>query len=475
MQLFLPKISNSTAPNDVIPTRLCKIVLTNSPDYFIALINLTLKTGYFPNQFKKGVVRPLIKKSNLDPELLASYRPVTNLRFMSKVVERVVFEQIYMYLESNNLRSKYQSAFRCSHSTETALLKVFNDLLCYLDESRSVMYIGLDLSAAFDIIDHQFLFVILAKRIGLQSFVLLLIKNYLSNRSQQVIINGCLSGDVQVKTGVPQGSVLGPLLFSCYMLPLENKLKELEINYHFYADDTVLYFVFGLTLSQCMFYNTLISIQRWFSNAKLILIADKSEYIIIRKCKFVKHGLLRLPEVGNYTEQVKVVVSYIDCQLTLQRQINFVCSNSFYYLRKVWSIRDQVKTSVIIELIRVLVLSRVDYCNSLYYSLANFLLAKLQRILNSAARLIFRLSPSTPTSSYLQQLHWLPIRQRIIFKILLCAHRFVHQPGKLPLYLSDFMKRNTMVTRSQYIFLQFTCSQISLYFWKTFVLACRRC
>ena len=121
-----------------------------------------------------------------------------------------------MYLESNNLRRKYQSAFRCSHSTETALLKVFNDLQCYLDESRSVMYIGLDLSAAFDIIDHPFLFEILAKRIGLQSVVLLFIKNYLLNRSQQVIINGYLSGDVKVKTGVPRR--VGSWSFTFFLL-----------------------------------------------------------------------------------------------------------------------------------------------------------------------------------------------------------------------------------------------------------------
>ena len=232
--------------------------------------------------------------------------------------------------------------------------------------------------------------------------------------------------------------VLYFFLVTCCLL--EDKLKELKINYHFYADDTVLYFVFGSTLSQCMFDNMLTSIQRWFSNAKLKLNADKSEYMIIRKCKIVKYGLLRLPEYGNYTEQVKVLCCYIDCRLTLQRQINFVRSNSFCYLRKVWSIRDQVKITVLIELIRVLVLSRLDYCNSLYHGLPNFLLAKLQRIMNSAARVISRLSPSTPTSSYLKQLHWLPIKQRIIFKILLYAHLFVHQPGKLPLYLSELMK-----------------------------------
>ena len=97
-------------------------------------------------------------------------------------------------------------------------------------------------------------------------------------------------------------------------------------------------------------------------------------------------------------------------------------------------------------------LSRVDYCNLHYYGLPNFLLVKLQQIKKSAGQLVFKFSSSTPTSSILKQLHWLPIRQRIIFKILLYAHRFVHQTCKLPLCLSDLMKRNTMVTRSHYFY-----------------------
>ena len=149
--------------------------------------------------------------------------------------------------------------------------------------------------------------------------MLLFIKNYLSYRLQQVVVNGCLAGGVKFKTGVPQGAVLGPLLFSCYMLALEDKLKELGIKYLSYPDDTVFCFVFGSTLSQCMFDDILTSIQRWFCNAKLELNADKSEYMIIRKCKIIKHGLLRLPEDGDYTEEVKVLGCYIECQLTLQR------------------------------------------------------------------------------------------------------------------------------------------------------------
>ena len=112
--------------------------------------------------------------------------------------------------------SKYQSAFSVAELLAfngNALLKVFNDLLCYLDESRSVMYVELDLSTAFDFIDHQFLFEILANKNDLQTVVLLFIENYLSHRSQQLIINECLSGDVKIKRGVPQGWFLCPLFF----------------------------------------------------------------------------------------------------------------------------------------------------------------------------------------------------------------------------------------------------------------------
>ena len=108
------------------------------------------------------------------------------------------------------------------------------------------------------------------------------------------------------------------------MLPLEDTLKELRINFFFYADDTDLYFVFGLTHSQCTFVDILTLIQRWLRIAKLKLNADKSEYIVIRKCKIVLLGFLCLPKDVDYTEQVTVLFCYIDCQLTLQRHVNFV-------------------------------------------------------------------------------------------------------------------------------------------------------
>ena len=148
-------------------------------------------------------------KSNVDAELLSSYHPVTNPRLLSKVDQGIVFEQTNLYLESNSLTSKYQSAFRRLHSTKTASLKVFMTSFVIWTSSVPCFINALDFLGAFDIIDQQFLFEIIAKKIGFQCVVLPFVNNHLSNSSQQVSINERLFGDVKVKTGVSKGSVFG--------------------------------------------------------------------------------------------------------------------------------------------------------------------------------------------------------------------------------------------------------------------------
>ena len=126
-------------------------------------------------------------------------------------------------------------------STETALVKVTNDLLLNLDRTKSTFYIGLDLSAAFDTLDHELLLSILETSLGFKDKVLSFLNSHLSSRSQKVLIDGEYSMPRTIKTGVPQGSILGPVLFSCYLVPLEVLFERLDVNYLFYADDTYLF------------------------------------------------------------------------------------------------------------------------------------------------------------------------------------------------------------------------------------------
>ena len=245
--------SNSTSPLDIIPTHLVKSFSDHCFLDLLKLLYLSLKAGYFPQSFKLAIVRPHLKKANSDNEDFSNYRPISNLSYISKLLERAAFIQMHEHLEKNSLLSKYQSAYMKFFSTETALAKVTNDLLLNLDRTKSNFYIGLDLSAAFDTLDHELLLSILETILGFKDKVLSFLDSYLSTRSQKVLIDGEYSIPRTIKTGVPQGSILGPDLFSCYLVSLEVLFERLDVNYHFYADDTVIYFVYHAWINQGAF------------------------------------------------------------------------------------------------------------------------------------------------------------------------------------------------------------------------------
>ncbi len=160
---------------------------------------------------------------------------------MSKIFEKVVSAQLCSFLQKNVIYEEFQSGFSPHHSTETALVKITNDLLLASDQGCISLLVLLDLSAAFDTIGHDILIDRLQNYTGIQEQALRWFRSYLSDRYHFVYLNGESSQLSPVKYGVPQGSVLGPLLFSIYMLPLGNIIKIYSISFHCYADDTILH------------------------------------------------------------------------------------------------------------------------------------------------------------------------------------------------------------------------------------------
>ena len=174
----------------------------------------------------------MIKKQGLDPDTLKNYRPVSNLPFVSKVLEKAVSTRLQHHLDSNNLHDNVQSAYRSSHSTETALLLVHHDIVPALDDSKCSVLVMLDLSAAFDVLDHSNLFKRLQYSYGISRHALSWFESYLCKRTQSVSIDGVQSDSLELKYGVPQGSVLGPQIYCMFAKPIGEICKRHHMSYH---------------------------------------------------------------------------------------------------------------------------------------------------------------------------------------------------------------------------------------------------
>uniref|UniRef100_A0A669E5Z7 Reverse transcriptase domain-containing protein n=1 Tax=Oreochromis niloticus TaxID=8128 RepID=A0A669E5Z7_ORENI len=238
---IIEQLRNSNSVHDILPSRIIKEGFEEIGPCILFLINLSLFVGCVPTAFKHAVVHPVLKKSNFDQKDPANYRPISKLPFLSKILEKAVFLQIQAYLVANNITDKYQSGFKPHHSTETALLRVYNDLLIFADSGRPAVLVLLDLSSAFDMVDHNILLMRLEHVVGIKGSALNWFNSYLTDRSYSVVIGGYSSSVAPLCCGVPQGSVLGPLLFSLYMLPLGSIFEKYNISYHFYTDDIQIY------------------------------------------------------------------------------------------------------------------------------------------------------------------------------------------------------------------------------------------
>ena len=231
---------------DGLPTPHLKLVLPTLLTSITRLVNISLPSGTFPSTLKLGLIRPLLKNERLDPERLENYRPVSNLSFILKLLERIVLAQLMEHVDAFSRLSPMQSAYRSMHSTETALIRVTNDLLMATDSGCASVLVLLDLSAAFDTVDHDIHLSRIKSRYGICDIAYQWIDSFVTGRSQSVSLVGATSISIPLLHGVPQGSVLDPVFFSLYIDPLCQVAKNHGVKIHLYADDTQLYMAFRL-------------------------------------------------------------------------------------------------------------------------------------------------------------------------------------------------------------------------------------
>ena len=419
---------------DILPMCLLKENIHTLAQSITTIINASLSTGTFPSKLREAVVSPLLKKPTLDKEVLKNYRPVSNISYISKIMEKVVCNQIKDHLKTHGLPEPLQSAYRELHSTETAL---------------AVAMVLLDLSAAFDTVDHSLLLKRLHHTFGICDTALSWVSSYLQNRSFRVSIGEARSSPQKLHFGIPQGSVVGPLFFVLYTCCIGTIIRKYDIMYHLYADDVQLYLPFDPkatggfenaveTLSTCIS-----EISKWMTLNKLKLNNDKTEFFVAASpynLRFISDISINIGNCSIIRSPcIKNLGVVFDQAMTMTNHVKSIITSVNFHLRNIYRIRRFITSDSCQHLTRSLILSRLDYANSLLYGITAKDRNKLQTLQNRAARIVFRLGRRQSSAPLLRKLHWLPLESRIIFKLMLLTFKSIR--GLIPGYLSEFLPR----------------------------------
>ena len=322
------------------------------------IINQCLGRGVFPHQLKLSKVRPIFKSK--DSKSFNNYRPISLLPSISKIFEYVIFYQTLDYFINNSLLCSDQFGFRPGRSTELAALKLVDHLISQLDKNNTPINIYIDLSKAFDTLDHQILLSKL-EYYGVTGTANTLFSNYLCNREQYVEYNGAKSNTLNISTGVPQGSVLGPLLFLIYIndLPTVSNI----LNMLMYADDTTLYCNFNKDINEMIINRELYKVNTWLSANKLTLNVSKTKFIMFRTLnKGMHYPMLKLNDtVIERVDKFKFLGIWLDEYLNWGAHIDHVCLKISRVNGTLNRLKHHCPQTVLMILYNTLILPHINY------------------------------------------------------------------------------------------------------------------
>ena len=451
---YISKMSNKFCSLDPIPTFLLKDCVDELSPILLHIVNSSVSLGDFPSNMKKAVIQPTLKKDGLDADIYNNYRPVSNLPATSKILERVVLDQLNNYLLENDLHCQVQSGYRPNHSCETLMVRMTDDIFKEIQSDNIVILVLLDLSAAFDTIDHEILIDKLLKDFGISGQALQWFKSYLEHRSFCVKIDGTLSDYLCLLFGVPQGSLLGPVLFILYIKFLQVIAAKYGLSIQLYADDSQLYIAFHPCRPSEMQDVTdrvnrcLEEIKAWMIENFMKLNESKTELLVIGKPSVLKKFNLDIKIQFGCTEITPTVYDgsnwkslgvILDEALNMERQVNSVKQKCCWTMTSLRTISPYLDEGLKLMLVKQLIISKVDYCNALYMNLPMVRLKKLRSVLNAGVRFIYNIHDrNEDLLAYYKKAHILPIEQRVFFKVCLLSHKVIY--GTAPDYLKELVQ-----------------------------------
>jgi len=403
------------------------------------ICNLSFSMGVFPNELKVAKITPIFKKD--DAMVFGNYRPVSVLSVLSKVMERLMYNRLIDYLNTHKILYRNQFGFRKGYSTQLALILLVDKISQAIDKGEYCIGLFLDLSKAFDTIDHNILINKLY-HYGIRGTSLEWFKSYLTDRKQYVTFNGENSERSQIKCGVPQGSILGPLLFLIYMNDLAHVSDKLYTI--LFADDTNL-FLTGKKIHEMtvIFNEELAKLTTWLAVNKLSLNIDKTNYMIFKGKRKGKAPDLNI-KIGDKPvkriDKTKFLGVTIDDTLSWKPHLHEVANKVSKCIGILLKTRTVLMKKTLTMLYYAFAYPYFSYCNQVWGNIYNTSLDKLVRLQNKMVRIISNVGIDTNTNGIYCNLHILKMNE--INTLLTAIHMHKNHHHLLPEQFSEMFTAN---------------------------------
>lgn len=433
LSVILKSFKNKSNKGDLITTSVLKDAFSVIGYFICQIINETLRYGEIPKLWKVSTIIPIPKIKNTSHA--CNFRPINTLPITEKLLECVVKEQFLQYITEAKILCKYQSGFRQNHSCETSLIFVLTNWKNAIDEKHFIIAVFLDFKRAFETIDVN----ILLKKLyayGVKDTESKWFSSYLNDRYQRTSFEGHISEDTLVKHGVPQGSVLGPLLFILYINDIHHCIKHGQIN--LFADDTLLYIkTTDIEDGLNKLNDDLNNLQGWLNENKLKLNINKTKWIVISERQNVvnKTELIVDSEIVERVKCIKYLGVIVDENLKFKEYLDYVkkkVSSKIYLLGR---IRNKINWKTALAIYNATIQPCFDYCSSILFQCNKQQIKILQIQQNKALRIILKRRKTQNCKMMISDLNILNVQNRINLNVLCLVFKLKN--NLLPSYLSE--------------------------------------
>ena len=426
--------------SDKISARLLKTAAPQISDSLCYVINLSLKSGAVPKEWNHARVIPLYKDGKCDEA--SNYRPIAVLPIISKIMERIVHDQLYKFIEENNILNKWQSGFRPGYSTETAMTYVTDLLLTEMDSKKLTVVVFLDLKKAFDTVDHALLLTKL-RNYGIRGDEHSWFTSYLRDRTQSVSLENVTSDSMDISYGVPQGSILGPLLFTLYINDLPSVTKTCKVI--LYADDTaIIYSDKQKEQIEKHLNDDMAIVKTWLDENKLTLNVKKTKSMLIGNKKLLneaEHLDIRLDmDLIEQVGEFKYLGVWLDSSLKFTCHISKMSSKISSAIGVISRVSRYLPVVQRKMLYNAMVLPYFNYCSITWATADQKHLDVLERLQKRAGRMVLGVPSRTSTRDVYDKLKWTNLRTKWKINRCLMVHKCLN--SNVPEYLCNHFTRS---------------------------------